>query len=302
MPPDDVLEALCRGPWGHGFALVLGALLGSFANVCILRIPKGQSIARPGSHCFACGKPVRWYDNLPILSYFVLGGKCRDCGARFSARYLFVELATAALVLGVFRLALFELAPWEPLPHRLARFAVYALFALVLVVITFIDLDHKKIPDRITYPGIPLFFALAFALGDRPWWDRAIGVAVGYGIVRAISDGYYLLTKREGMGYGDGKLLALIGALLGWRAVVFSLFGGAVLGSVIGISILVVHRRRAAAAPAPPPGAAGDADAEPSLRHVEIPFGPYLVAAALVHLFLQDTIRMAFSRFIFPGF
>lgn len=193
----------------------------------------------------------------------------------------------ALLVLALFHFAATLLYPWEPAPHRLARFAVYTFFVLVMVVIAFIDLDHKRIPDVITYPAIPAFFLAALALGDRPWWDGAIGVAVGYGVVRGISDGYYYLTGREGLGYGDGKLLAIVGGLLGWRAVLFTLFGGALLGSVIGIAVLAVARRRAPA---------GEDD--PPLRHVEVPFGPFLVAAAFVYLFLQQQILVGFSSFL----
>jgi leader peptidase (prepilin peptidase)/N-methyltransferase len=163
------------------------------------------------------------------------------------------------------------------------------------VVITFIDLDHKLILDVITYPAIPVFFGLALLLADRPWWDSAIGVVAGYGVVRLISDGYWLLTKREGMGYGDGKLLAIIGALLGWKAVVFSLFGGAMLGSVLGVSLLLWQRRRA-----PEVASEGQDAAEIPMRHVEIPFGPYIVGAALVYLFLQQQIGVQVDLFLHP--
>ena len=266
----------------YALAFVLGILFGSFANVCIARIPAGMSIVKPASHCFACKTPVRWFDNLPIASWLILRGRCRACGARFSARYLFVELATGLLSLALWHYCLVVYLPEDEPAHRLARFGVYLLFTLVLVIIAFIDLDTKLIPDKISYPAIPAFFLLGLALRDLPWWDRAIGVAAGYGVVRAISDGYYFATKREGMGYGDGKLLALVGALLGWRAVVFSLFGGAVLGTVIGITAIALARRRR-----PPEGD------EPALRHVELPFGPFLVAAALMYLFLQDTIAVS---------
>jgi leader peptidase (prepilin peptidase) / N-methyltransferase len=290
------LEALAAGATAHVFAFVLGALLGSFANVCILRLPAGRSIVRPGSHCFACGAPVRFYDNLPVVSYVILRGRCRRCGARFSPRYLLVELATALLVLAAWRLRVVAAVASgdaaAALPPALASFGVTTLFLVTLVVITFIDLDHKKIPDRITYPGIPVFFALGVLLGDRPILDLAIGVVAGYGVVRLLSDGYFHLTKREGLGYGDGKLLALVGGLLGWQGVLFALFGGSLLGTVIAVPALFMARRR------PPPangenGASG-ADA-PALRHVELPFGPFLAAAAVVYLFLEDTVRVGFG-------
>jgi len=268
----STLFALALSPEAHVFAGVLGALLGSFGNVCILRIPRGLSVVRPPSHCFACSKPVRWYDNLPLVSWLLLRGRCRDCGATFSPRYLLVEGAMLALALATYH---FCLVTSDDVPAGLARFGVYLLFELALVVITFIDLDHKKIPDKITYPGIPLFLAFGLLLGERPWLDLVIGVVAGYGVVRALSDGYYWITGREGLGYGDGKLLALIGGLFGWQAVLFSLFGGSVLGTVIILPVLLFRRRE------------GE-----NVRHVEIPFGPFLAAAAIVYLFVGASLRL----------
>jgi leader peptidase (prepilin peptidase)/N-methyltransferase len=294
--PDDPLVAFATGPAAYVFAFLLGALFGSFANVCIARLPRGMSIVRPPSHCFACNAPVAWYDNIPIVSYLVLRGRCRRCGAAYSARYMFVEAATGLLFVATYHLSVNLLFWYEPVPHRLARFCVYALYELTLVVITFIDLDEKKILDVITYPAIPVFFGLGQLIGDLSWKDALAGVVVGYGVVRAIADGYYYLTKREGMGYGDGKLLAIIGALFGWRAVVFSLFGGSLLGSVIGVGAIVIARRRAR-----PEGAEPEAPlrrgAQAPLRQVELPFGPFLVAAALTYLFLQDQVRVGLRLF-----
>lgn len=278
------------GAGAYVLAFVLGALLGSFANVCIVRIPRGQSIVHPPSHCGACGTPVRWFDNLPIISWLLLRGRCRACGVVFSARYLLVELATGLLVLAVYHLCLAALWPADEIPLRLARFGVYTLFVLALVVITFIDVDHKKIPDRITYPGIPLFFVFGQLLGDVSLLDRAIGVVVGYGFVRLLSDGYYWVTKREGLGYGDGKLLALIGALLGWRAVLFGLFGGSVLGTLVALPVMIAMRRRSGSDPGPE----SEADHVP-LRHAELPFGPFIAAAAIVYVFLQDVLRVSIA-------
>jgi len=282
------LEPLVGSASAYVLAFVLGALLGSFANVCILRIPRGQSIVRPPSHCGSCGAPVRWYDNLPIVSYLLLRGRCRACGVSFSPRYLFVELATGLLVLALYQLCVGQHAVTEDLPLRLARFGVYTLFTLTLVVITFIDLDHKKIPDRITYPGIPLFFLFGQLLGDVSLLDRGIGVVAGYGVVRLLSDGYYYLTKREGLGYGDGKLLALVGGLLGWRAVLFSLFGGSLLGTLIILPVILLTRRRSAPA-------VDENGEEISIRHVELPFGPFLAVAAVVYLFLGDMLMVGLA-------
>jgi leader peptidase (prepilin peptidase) / N-methyltransferase len=290
------IEELATGPGAYVLAFVLGALLGIFANVCILRIPRRQSIVRPPSHCGACGAPVRWFDNLPIVSFLVLRGRCRACGAAFSPRYLLVEAATALLVLAVYHLCMSSLRPEDELSLRLMRFAVYTLFVWTLVVIAFIDLDHKKIPDRITYPAIPVFFAFGVLLGDVPLLDQAIGVVAGYGTIRLISDGYYWLTRREGLGYGDGKLLALVGALLGWRGVLFALFGGSLMGTLLAVPAILLRRRREprAGGEAAPRGeeAEGEGDDAPPLRHVELPFGPFLAAGAVAYLFLEEVVRV----------
>ncbi|MCA9680077.1 MAG: prepilin peptidase [Kofleriaceae bacterium] len=313
-------DALARSPAGLIAAFVLGTLWGSFANVCIYRWPpsdqhpKGRSVVAPGSHCFVCGNPVRWYDNVPLLSYLWLRGRCRDCGTGFSPRYLLVEALTGALFALMWWYAVDVGALWDPLGGRLVRFVVLAAFATVLVIVTFIDLDHKLILDKLTYPAIPAFWGLGLLLPERHWYDGLIGAAVGYGVVRAIADGYWWLTKREGMGYGDGKLLAVIGALLGWQAVVVSLFGGAILGSVVGIAALAVGRRGAGPgepaaeqATVPPPdaesGAAGEAastededdvDDDDGLGHAEVPFGPFLAAAALGYVVLEPWLQARF--------
>ncbi len=320
MPPDEVLEVYALGHMSYGFVFLIGLLFGSFANVCIYRWPpteehpKGRSVVTPGSHCFACGNPVRWYDNVPILSWLWLRGQCRDCGDRFSPRYLLVEAATGILFVAAYHLVVVMPLSWEPLSIRMLRFLIYAAFLFTLIVITFIDLDHKLILDRLTYPAIPMFYGLGLLLPENRWSDGLIGAVVGYGIVRAISDGYYFLTKREGLGYGDGKLLAVIGALLGWRAVVVALFGGSVLGSVIGITALLVMRGAGGELEPGESGAkstqivsaeddvgepADDADdaEEVALRHVELPFGPFLVMAAIAYLFAQPWLRIHLAGF-----
>jgi len=289
---DAVLEQWLRGAGGHLCAALLGALFGSFANVCILRWPPtdehpdGRSVVRPGSHCPACGAAIRWYDNIPILSYFLLRGRCRACKAEFSARYLLVEGATALLFAAVLRLQVVVLHPLDPPTWQLYRFAVMAAFVWVLVVIAFIDLDHKLILNRITYPAIPIFYALATALPERSWKDGLIGAAVGYGVIRLVADGYHLITRRRGLGYGDGKLLAIVGACLGWQAVLVTLFLGSIIGSVLGGLWLVVARAR---------GKKQEEDGDVPLRHVEIPFGPFLATAALACAFVEPWLRVQFS-------
>lgn len=288
----DATWALVAGPAGTAVVFVLGALFGSFANVCILRMPpseehpRGRSVVSPGSHCFACGAPVAWYDNIPLVSYLLLRGRCRRCGAGFSARYLLVELVTALLFVGAFQLSLRWAFADQALETRLLRFAIYAAFSFTMVVIAFIDLDHKLILNKITYPAIPIFYGLGLLLPENSWREGLIGAAVGYGVIRLIADGYWLLFHREGMGYGDGKLLAIVGALAGWKAVVSSLFFGSILGVVISLPLLALQRR-------------GEDDGEDegeevSLRHVEVPFGPPLAAAAVLFLYLEPWIEIHF--------
>jgi len=282
MPPVEVLELWATSPAGLAFAFAIGAVLGSFANVCIYRLPpsdehpEGQSIVSPGSRCGSCGTAVRWYDNLPIVSYLLLRGKCRSCNVGFTPRYLFVEVATGMLFSGVYALCVTTLYFEEPLAVRLGRFAIYAMFCLVLVVVAFIDLDTKLILNKVTYPSIVLFYGLGLTLPERLWYDGLIGAAVGYGGIRLIADGYYWLTKREGMGYGDGKLLALVGALFGWQGVLMSLFAGSLVGSVIMVTALLIQRRS-------------------NIRHVELPFGPFLVVGAIGYMFGETWVKVSFS-------
>lgn len=249
IPAHDLLEGFALSPGGHAFAFVLGALFGSLANVCIYRWPPtdehpaGRSIVRPGSSCPACGHAVRWHDNVPILGYLLLRGRCRDCGAGIAPRYPLVELLVGLLFLAAYHHVMAVAYLHEPLAERAMRFAVLAAFQLILVVIAFIDLDHKLILDKITYPSIPIFYGLGMLLPDQRWHDGLLGAALGYGLIRLIADGYRWLTGRDGLGYGDGKLLAVVGALLGWQGVVASLFLGSISGSIIGISAVVVMRR-----------------------------------------------------------
>lgn len=233
------LEPLVNTPGAYAFAVFFGLLWGSFANVCIYRWPQGKSVVHPPSHCSSCETPIRWYDNLPLLSWLLLRGKCRACGATFSGRYLIVELLTGLLFGVAYWFAVGGGARAEALDHQLVRFAIYATFCFVMVVVTFIDLDHKLILDKLTLPSIPLFYGLTFLLPERHWHEGIVGAIVGYGLPWTIGEVYWIVTGRDGLGLGDSKLLAVIGALLGTRGVVASLFGGAVLGAVIGIVVLM---------------------------------------------------------------
>ncbi|MBN2574518.1 MAG: prepilin peptidase [Deltaproteobacteria bacterium] len=307
-------------------AAAFGAIWGSFLNVCIARIPRGMSVVSPPSHCFACGSRVRARDNIPILSYFLLRGRCRDCGAKFSARHALVEALTAALsvlVLWTFALDV----PGVPLGVRVARFSVYFAFAAVLLALTFIDLDTKRLPDVITLPSVAVFFLGGFAIGEVAWLERAIGAVAGYAFVRLIADIYYYSTGREGLGLGDGKLLAVMGALLGWKALPAIVCAASCVGILVSVPVLVVQRRRRtkAAAPAPAGPQASPATSEPapdaavpggqddaagpaqagatpvSIRRAEVPFGPFLSASALAYLFLHRQAWAFLERVLLGG-
>ncbi len=279
MDAADVLSS----PVALAGAAAFGAIWGSFFNVAIARVPRGLSVVSPGSHCFSCGKPVRAFDNIPVLSYFILRGRCRSCGARFSPRYMLVELLAAALSLLVwwqFVARAPDLAPGI----RSARYALGFGFAGVLLVLSFIDLDTKRLPDSITLPSIAVFFLAGFGAQLVPWHERAIGAAAGYLAVRIIADGYYYLTGREGLGLGDGKLLAVVGATLGWRSLPVVVFGASLLGIAVAVPALLLARRQASAAAGPD---------VPPVRRTEVPFGPFLSLSALIYLFVGDVIWRA---------
>jgi len=235
------------------FVAIFGAVVGSFLNVCIHRIPEGKSLVHPPSSCLACGHAVRPYDNIPILSYFILRGRCRDCGQKISPRYIAVELITAVMALFLFRQFGLSL-------HFLFSF----LLTAVLITITFIDLEHGIIPDSITLPGIPLAVIVSVTIMGVSFLDSILGMLLGGGIFYLIAVGYELVAKREGMGGGDIKLLALLGAFFGWQSLVFILLVSSLLGSIVGIGIMVIRKE--------------------GMKYA-VPFGPFLSVAAVAYLF-----------------
>ncbi len=212
----------------------------------------------PGSHCRSCASLLAWYDNIPLFSYLVRRGRCRVCGARFSARYFWVELLTAALaalLLVQFGLSLTTLG--------------YFVFAAALIVITFIDMDHKIIPDVISLPGIILGLLFSVLSPQVTFWESLIGAGLGAAVLLTVAFGYWAVTKREGMGGGDIKLLTMIGAFLGWRAIPFTLLVASCTGSAVGIVTMI--RRRA--------------DAK-----LALPFGPFLAFGAGCYLFIGESL------------
>lgn len=287
------------GPAGRLLAGLWGALWGSFFNVVICRVPAGESLLRPASRCRACGAPIAWYDNVPLLSYLLLRGRCRRCGARFSPRYLLVEALVAGLAVAVHQV--FVVDATGPIGLRLAHLIIGSLFCGLLIAVAFIDLDTLLIPNVITYPGIPVAVLLSLLMGNPHLWDGAVGAAGGYLLIRLFADGYRLIRGRLGMGYGDAKLLALICGLLGWQRLLPVLFLAAMQGSLIGIGALVwIRRRRRSGGPAAPSTTSGESEAEqaPPLRFATIPFGPFLGLAGIEVLLLHRWLARVFPMFM----
>ena len=224
---------------------VLGLLIGSFLNVCIYRLPRRESIVFPASRCPACGARIRSWDNVPVLAWFWLRGRCRDCGGAISWRYPLIEAVNGAVYgLIVWRFGLS------------AEAVVYAAFFSTLLVVTVIDLDFQIIPDRISLPGIPIAFACALWLGRITWWESMLGAALPAALFLAI-----VILSRGGMGLGDVKLIAMIGALVGWKLALLTILVGAVAGSVVGVGLMVFQGKG---------------------RKTAVPFGPFLSLGAVV--------------------
>jgi leader peptidase (prepilin peptidase)/N-methyltransferase len=261
--PESPLALIVAPPYGWGLAAVWGALWGSFFNVCIHRVGLYESVMRPPSRCPSCGAPIQARDNIPIVSWLVLGGRCRHCRTPISIRYPLVEALACALSLAVY--ARFVAGEEGATAWLLARYFVDFAFLGVLLVLAGIDLDHKLIPDRITYPAIPVFLVAAILLGEVPTLDLVIGAVLGYGMVAVTAEIAFLILGREAMGYGDAKLLALVGALTGWRGVVFTFFGAPFAGLLIVVPLLLRKRGKVVG--------------------VEVPYGPFLAVAATLYLF-----------------
>lgn len=211
----------------QAYAFVWGAVWGSFLNVVIYRLPRDLSLVYPGSRCGACGTPIRWFDNVPVLSYLLLRGRCRACRASYSPRYPLIEATCGVLALAVFNATVLPLAPETFLDGLLTWFWLQA-FIYGLVSITFIDLEHTFIPDEITYPFIGVGLFGAFALTGVEGLPRLYGAIAGGGFMLMVSGVGWLIYRREALGLGDAKLMAMMGAFLGWKALPFVLFASAV--------------------------------------------------------------------------
>jgi leader peptidase (prepilin peptidase)/N-methyltransferase len=261
------------------FVFLFGLIIGSFLNVCIVRIPGGKSIVMPASACTKCGVPIKPYDNIPVLSYLLLGGKCRKCKTPISAMYPAVELLTGLLFLGCYEV--FGLTP-EALK--------WTIFSAIMVVLVFTDLRDRILPDVVNYAGFGLGLALSFfvkpfdgtalaiarRLFDFPppapilsFADALLGAAAGSGLLWLVSEVYFRLRGREGMGLGDVKMMLMGGAFLGLKRTLLTIFAGSILGSLLGVTVILARRKGS---------------------DYELPFGTFLGMAALLVVFFGTPI------------
>ena len=242
----------------------LGLAVGSFLSVCIHRLPRGESVVAPPSHCPACAQPIRWYDNVPLLGYLRLRGRCRTCGAPISLLYPAVELVTPALFL-----VQYWDTGWQPLlPARMA-------FACAMLVLGAIDWRHRILPNIVTLPGAVLGLALSLHL-EPGLPDALAGVVVGAGVPLAVARIYYRVRGAEGLGMGDGKMLAMIGACLGWQAALLALLIASLLGSLAGLAIIATGRGNA---------------------RYPLPFGSFLAVAAFASTLVGDELVAWYASF-----
>lgn len=235
----------------------LGLAAGSFLNVCIYRLPRDVSVASPSSRCVACHRPLEWFENIPVVSWAALGGRCRTCRASLGITYPLVELLTAAVfVYG------YLMYGWTPL------LAARLLFACAMIVLSVIDLRHHLLPNAITIPGIGIGLLLNVFLPPG-WRASLLGLAAGGGVLFAMAETYYRLRGHEGLGMGDVKMLAMIGAFLGWQLMLVTLVLASIAGSIIGIALIASRRGGLQTA---------------------LPFGTFLAAAGLVAAVAGDPL------------
>jgi leader peptidase (prepilin peptidase)/N-methyltransferase len=268
-----------------------GAVWGSFATVIIWRLPRQESIVRPGSHCPACLGPISWYDNIPVLSWLMLRGRCRHCGGRISPVYPVVELVSILLALAALNES-FDQAGSVPL--QLTRFFIDFTFFWSLLVVSIIDIKTMLVPDIITLPGIVLYLTYNMLFAREKALFIALAVVGAYlGVFLLFNFLYRLLLGVEAMGMGDAKLLAMIAALTGWKGALFALVAGAAQGILVNTPILVYKRRKSSGASAPPAGTPGGETApaaQKTILRTQVPFGPMLALGALEFVLWGDRI------------
>jgi len=261
------------------FVFLFGLVIGSFLNVCIIRIPQRKSIVMPASACAKCGVPIRPYDNIPVLSWLLLGRKCRACKAKISGMYPLVELLAALLFFGCYMA--FGLT---------AEALKWAIFSALMIVLVFTDLRERILPDVVNYTGFALGLVLSFVTlptdGTALWLanrmfdfpppapvisflDALLGAALGGGLLWLVSEAYFRLRGREGMGMGDVKMMLMAGAFLGAKRTLLTIFAGSLLGSILGLAFMAARRKDS---------------------NYELPFGTFLGMAALLVVFFGTPV------------
>lgn len=261
-----MIDTISHSPMGEVIVFCLGLIFGSFYNVCIHRLPREESIVKPGSRCPQCLSAIPWYFNIPVVSYIWLKGRCNFCHKRISLEYLLVEIAT-----GFIFLFIYTRYGWGKL------FITQTVFISALWVSSIVDLHHQIIPDEISLGGIPVGLVAAYWTGDLPWWDPLLGILLGGGSFLAVSWIYEKITHREGLGGGDVKLLAMIGAWLGVKSILPVIVISSAIGSVVGILYMLIKRK--------------------GLKEA-IPFGPFLAMGAVAQSFWGEYL----FEFLFPFF
>jgi leader peptidase (prepilin peptidase)/N-methyltransferase len=246
-------------------SIIFGAIIGSFLNVCIIRLPNEESIIVPGSHCPYCHSPIKFYDNIPLISFLLLRGKCRKCKKEISIQYPLIEGITAISSFLLF------------LKYGVSlSYLFYFSFVAALIVITVIDLYHQIIPDVISIPGMGVGLLSALILPQITFFNSLIGMILGGGSLFVVATLYQWLFKREGMGGGDVKLLAMIGAFLGWESVIITIISSSLIGSITGI-IMIIFKGK-------------------NFKYA-IPFGPFLSLGAVITLFYKGEILFWYFQF-----
>lgn len=235
----------------YSLFFIVGIVIGSFLNVCIYRIPRNKSVIYPPSSCTTCGRKLQWFEMFPIVSFLALGKRCRGCKEKLSWRYPLVEFLTGLSFIAAYY-------KWDISIETLKA----CIFISLIIPISFIDLDFKIIPNKLSYLGIILGLGLNF----KNYIDSSIGVLLGFVII-----GLIIVLSRGGMGWGDAKLMAMFGAFWGWRIVLYSLFIGSLLGSIIGAVLLALKKID---------------------RRTPIPFGPHLCFGAVISLYFQEIFNM----------
>jgi leader peptidase (prepilin peptidase)/N-methyltransferase len=245
------------------FIFILGSIVGSFLNVCIVRMPKEESIVRPRSHCVHCKKMIPWYDNIPLISFFLLKGKCRFCKGKISWRYVLVELLTALSFLGFYRYFGLNAVLWP-----------YLVMLSGFIIATFVDIEHRIIPDEVTIGGMIVGFLFSLLIPQLHQTDlplvgagkSLLGILIGGGAIYLMGLLGDFIFRKESMGGGDVKFMAMVGAFLGWKLALLAFFIAPFFGAVVGIIIKI------------------------RTKESLIPYGPFLVVGSLIALFFSSQI------------